>query len=156
MTLLPRWFTVGSNVAYPLAALLTGEPVFIFLMLALGVASAIYHYNDERNADWDVGMIYVILLFLIGLAWGVSPLVALMPATVGGQVLRMHVPYMDMELKIGVLIGPLVIFGFLTGAMLFEAVAVLAVSLAIRHWVSHGLWHLTSAIGLTLVALALL
>ena len=151
-----RYWTALSNLAYPLAAIAVGEAVFFLLMLGLGIASAIYHWNHERNADWDVGMIFVILLFLIGSAWGVSPLAAVLPSLAGGYALRMHVPYMNMELKIGVLIGPLFIFGFLTGASLLASVGVLAGALAIRQWVNHGAWHLASALGLALVAQALL
>ena len=156
MNLSPKWFTVGSNLAYPLAGLAVGEPVFILLMWTLGIASMVYHANNEQDADWDVGMIYVILLFLIGAAWGVPPWLAIAPSIVGGYVLRKHVPYMNMELKIGVLIGPLFIFGFLTGASLLAPVGVLAGAIAIRQWVSHGAWHLASALGLALVAHALL
>ncbi len=155
MKLAPRWFTVGSNLAYPIAGAVVGEPVFFLLMWALGIASAVFHANNEQDADWDVGMIYVILLYLMGMSWGAPPWLAIAPSILGGYVLRKHVPYMNMELKIGVLIGPLLIFGFLTGASLLAPVGVLAGALATRQWVNHGLWHLTSAVGLALVAQAL-
>jgi hypothetical protein len=149
------WWSL-SNLAYPAFGLMVGEPVFLALMTGLGIASAIYHWNFQRNADWDVGMIYVILLFLIGVGWGLPPIVAALPALPAGWALRKKVTALNMEEKVAILIGPMIVFGFLTGAALLHAVVILAVALAVRQWVDHGAWHPVSAAGLALVAQALL
>lgn len=158
MTLLKKrlWITL-TNLAYPIAAhLIVGAPIFTLLMLALGVASAYWHYGRTRTgADWDVGMMYVILLFLIGSAFGLPPMVTVLPAMPGGWALRMRVPG-RMETKVGLLTAPLLILGFLLGANLLAATVVLLVALGVRKWADHGLWHPVSAVGLSLVALALL
>lgn len=150
------WITL-SNLAYPVAALLiSGEPVFVMLMTALGAGSAFWHYNRTRlGANLDVGMIFVILLFLTGIGWGVAPLVAVLPAIAGGVVLRLYVPYLKMEEKVIILMVPILVFGVLSGASLFFATVVLLVALIIRNGIDHGLWHPVSAAGLSLLAVAL-
>lgn len=149
------WWAL-SNLAYPIAGLWVGEPIFFALMLGLGIASAIYHWNHQRNADWDVGMIFVILFFFIGLGWLLPPLIAALLALPAAWVLRMKLPYLLMEYKVIILIVPMLTFGFLSGANLLAAVAALVAALTIRQWVDHGAWHPISALGLALVAQALL
>lgn len=150
------WITL-TNLAYPIAAhFIVGDFLFTSLMLALGAASAYWHFFRTRDgADWDVGMMYVILLFLIGMAFGLPPMVTVLPALPGGWAIRKKVKG-RMETKIGLLTGPLLIFGFLLGAPLIPATVVLLIALGVRKWIDHGLWHPVSAVGLSLVAAALL
>lgn len=149
------WWAL-SNLAYPAAGLWVGEPVFFALMLGMGIASGIYHWNLQRNADWDVGMIYAILFFFIGLGWGLPPLVAILPALPAAWAFRMKMPYLTMEFKVMILMCPMLTFGFLSGVPFFFAVVVLFAALLIRQYVDHGAWHPVSAMGLALVARALL
>lgn len=150
---------VVSNVSYPLAALLiVQEPVFTLLMLALGSASAFWHFARTRfGADLDVGMMFVILLFLAGTLVGLPPMLSVLPAVPGAYALRKKLPKLRMEIKVGALTAPLLIGGFLLGGSnLVVTTVVLLVALAVRKYVDHALWHPLSAIGLSLLAGALM
>ena len=152
------WETV-SNLAYPAAGLWTGEPVFMVLMLGLGLASAYYHAGGSKGNHWDVGAIYAVLLFLILAVWHL-PLIFIplgaVPAAWWLRIKRINTP---MEAKIGGLAAILLLAGFASGALFASptilgafglATGVLVVALAVRRWVDHGLWHLLSAYGLAL------
>lgn len=164
------WETV-SNLAYPLAGLWTGEPVFFAMMLGLGLSSAYYHANGGKQgtrtsakarlgANWDVGAIYAVLLFLALAIFGL-PLIfipaGVIPAAFWLRMKQMDVP---METKIGGLMAVILGFGFSSGIVLSAtsalatfglSSAVLLAALAIRKWFNHGLWHVVSACGLALV-----
>ena len=159
MTRKQLWETF-TNLAYPVAGLWTGEPVFMVMMLGLGIASAYYHAGGKLGNHWDVGAIYAVLLFLIVAVWHLSPLIAIpvgvIPAAFWLRVKQINIP---MEPKIGALSGLLIVFGFLSG-VLYAAptilmafglcTGVLVVALAVRRWVDHGTWHILSAYGLAL------
>ena len=152
------WETV-SNLAYPVAGLWTGEPVFMVMMLGLGLASAYYHAGGTKGNHWDVGAIYAVLLFLILAVWHL-PLIFIpigaVPAAWWLRIKRINTP---MEPKIAALAAILLITGATTAMVLSTtsalatfglATGVLVVALAVRRWVDHGLWHILSAYGLAL------
>lgn len=142
---------VGSNLAYPIAGLWTGDAIAAVMLTALGIASAIDHWRDDRPYHLDVAAIYAVLFYLIALHWGVPPIYIPVPAFAAGWFLRMRTLDVPMEYKVATLAGLLLVFGLLTGASLGYAAGVLVVALAIRQWVDHGLWHLVTAFGLALV-----
>ena len=152
------WETV-SNLAYPVAGLWTGEPVFAALMTGLGLASAYYHAGGRKGNHWDVGAIYAVLLFLILAVWHLPLIFIPLGAVPAAWWLRMKQLDVPMETKIGVLMATLLGFGAAsalvlstTSALLVFGLAsgVLLVALVVRRWIDHGLWHLLSAYGLAL------
>ncbi len=147
---------VASNAAYPIAGLWLGEPLFALMLLILGGASAYYHAGGQHGNHVDVAAVYAVLFFLIGVLWGVPLILLPVPAFAAGLLLRLRTLGVPMEAKVAALVGPLLCFGFLSGAPLLTATVTLLVALAARQWVDHGLWHLLSAGGLALVAHALL
>ena len=142
---------VGSNLAYPIAGLWTGDAIAAVMLTALGIASAIDHWRDDRPYHLDVAAIYAVLFYLIALHWGVPPIYIPVPAFAAGWLLRMRTLDVRMEVKVGAITVMILVFGFLSGASLLYALGVLVVALAARQWVDHGLWHLLSAYGLALV-----
>ena len=151
-----RLWETFTNLAYPAAGLWAGGPVFMLMMLILGLASGYYHAGGKNGNHADVAAVYAVLLFIVGAMWGISPLVVLPGALAGGTALRKYTLDIPMEHKVGAIMFLILSFGFLTGAPLLLPTAVLAVALAIRQWVDHGLWHVLSAGGLALLAHALL
>jgi len=152
------WETV-SNLAYPVMGLWTGEPVFMVLMLGLGLASAYYHAGGKLGNHWDVGAIYAVILFLILAVWSLPLLAAPAIAVPAAWALRMKQIDVPMETKLGGLMAVLLGFGAATAVVLSTTSAlyafglssgVLLVALAVRRWVDHGAWHLLSAYGLAL------
>ncbi len=149
------WLTF-SNLAYPVAGIWNGEPVFMAMMLILGAASAYYHAGGTHGNHVDVAAVYATLFFLIAVLWGVPLILIPVPAFAAGLLLRMRTLDIPMEAKVAALVAPLLVFGFLSGAPLLTATVTLVVALATRQWVDHGVWHVLSAGGLALVAHALL
>jgi len=155
------WESV-SNLAYPVAGLWTGEPVFMVMMLGLGVASAYYHLGGRKGNHWDVGAIYAVLFFMALAMWLTNvPLLAFPAAAIPAAFwLRMKQMDVPMEHKIGGIMLVILGFGISSGLLFGASDALLAfgissgtlvVALALRRWVDHGVWHVLSAYGLAML-----
>jgi hypothetical protein len=120
------------------------------MMFILGTASAYYHAGGKHGNHLDVGAVYATLFLIIGVYWGIPPIYVLPGALAAGVGLRKFTLDIPMEHKVAALAGLILLFGFFSGAPLAVPAAILALALAIRQWVDHGLWHVVSAFGLAL------
>ena len=159
------WFTwdVLSNTAYLLGAILVAHGdgptgyVFIATMAFLTVGSAGYHAGLPRWNHMDVTGIYAvgIVLYLVTIMGTTVSAAGTMVAVAvpGAYLLRMEQLDVRMEVKIAALFVVVYATAFMfhgTSQYLMASVGVMVVALMVRRY-DHGVWHVTSAVGLALL-----
>jgi hypothetical protein len=167
---------VRSNLMYPLMGiagfLLAGDPYWLGLMLLQGVSSADYHAGYQ-DSDCDVWAIHATLLYLLFSFVGVWDWLAFGIGLSYGAWLRWGNRGTLMEVKIGIMLGLILLWGVMEAVFqrmdfldLIWGYALLGLAYATRQFLwkvtprvsrddAHGYWHYISAVGLTAVRLAI-